>query len=155
MNLSPDKLAAIRSALAAGEKIQAIKLIRDATGLGLAEAKVAMERLEAGGTPSEVFGSSPAASASFGDPMSAVRAALTAGNKIEAVRLYRDAMKCGLAEAKEAVEAIQRGAVSHPASHPVLPSDATNSPVVKSGCASLVLFLAALGTILGRCLFSA
>lgn len=41
------KLDAIKSALFAGEKIRAIKLYREALGGGLAEAKTAVERLEA------------------------------------------------------------------------------------------------------------
>lgn len=43
--LSPEALAAIRSELARGNKINAIKLMREATGLGLAEAKQAVEAM--------------------------------------------------------------------------------------------------------------
>lgn len=39
----------IRQLLAAGQKIQAIKLYREATGVGLAEAKAAVERHQRGG----------------------------------------------------------------------------------------------------------
>ncbi|MCW1431523.1 ribosomal protein L7/L12 [Novosphingobium sp. JCM 18896] len=45
-DLAPDKLAEIRGELARGNKINAIKLMREATGLGLAEAKQAVESLE-------------------------------------------------------------------------------------------------------------
>ncbi|NUT34008.1 MAG: hypothetical protein HOV79_13145 [Hamadaea sp.] len=41
----------IRRHLAAGQKIQAIKLYREVTGVGLAEAKTAVERMQAGGPP--------------------------------------------------------------------------------------------------------
>jgi len=41
--LSPEALAAIHGELARGNKINAIKLMREATGLGLAEAKQAVE----------------------------------------------------------------------------------------------------------------
>jgi large subunit ribosomal protein L7/L12 len=44
--LSPGQLEAIRGALAAGNKIAAIKLYRKASGLGLAEAKAAVESME-------------------------------------------------------------------------------------------------------------
>ena len=44
--LSPGRLEAIRGALAGGNKIMAIKLYRDATGAGLAEAKAAVEAME-------------------------------------------------------------------------------------------------------------
>lgn len=44
--LPPEHLAAIRHELARGNKIDAIKLMREATGLGLAEAKQAVEAME-------------------------------------------------------------------------------------------------------------
>jgi hypothetical protein len=37
----------VKAAIGAGRKIEAIKVIREQTGLGLAEAKYAMEKLEA------------------------------------------------------------------------------------------------------------
>jgi hypothetical protein len=42
-----EKIVAIKEAIFRGEKIAAIKLYREATGLGLAESKAAVERLEA------------------------------------------------------------------------------------------------------------
>lgn len=42
-----DQAERIRTALFAGSKIEAIKLYRDQTGVGLAEAKAAVEKLEA------------------------------------------------------------------------------------------------------------
>ena len=50
-----EKLAVIKEAIFRGEKISAIKLYREATGLGLAEAKEAVERLEAGLRSSSPF----------------------------------------------------------------------------------------------------
>lgn len=44
--LSPEALSAIRGELARGNKISAIKLMREATGMGLAESKQAVEALE-------------------------------------------------------------------------------------------------------------
>lgn len=41
------KLSTIKQAIFSGRKIDAIKLYREATGLGLAEAKDSVERLEA------------------------------------------------------------------------------------------------------------
>jgi ribosomal protein L7/L12 len=46
--ISNDELERIRAVAVAGEKIAAIKLYRVATGAGLAEAKQAVEALEAG-----------------------------------------------------------------------------------------------------------
>ena len=45
--LETDDLARIEAALARGEKIEAIKLLREATRLGLSEAKDAVERMMA------------------------------------------------------------------------------------------------------------
>jgi len=42
-----DKLAGIREALFRGQKIEAIKLYRESADTGLAEAKTAVEKLEA------------------------------------------------------------------------------------------------------------
>jgi hypothetical protein len=44
--LSPGSLLKVGAALAAGNKIEAIKLLREASGLGLKEAKDAVERME-------------------------------------------------------------------------------------------------------------
>lgn len=44
--LDPAQSAAIAEALARGEKIEAIKLLREATGLGLKESKEAVERMD-------------------------------------------------------------------------------------------------------------
>ncbi len=44
--LPENTLAIIKEALFRGHKIQAIKLHREATGSGLAEAKIAVEKLE-------------------------------------------------------------------------------------------------------------
>jgi hypothetical protein len=45
---SAEALKAVRAELAAGNTIAAIKLLREATGLGLREAKDAVERMERG-----------------------------------------------------------------------------------------------------------
>ena len=44
-DLPPDLAAEARALLAQGDKIEAIKLVRAATGLGLAEAKQLVERM--------------------------------------------------------------------------------------------------------------
>ena len=91
--------ADVLDALGHGNPIEAIKRLRAATGLGLKDAKDVIDAYEAGAPvrlpprPSET-------------PLPAdVRAALQAGNKIEAIRLLRDHTGLGLKEAKDAVEA--------------------------------------------------
>lgn len=83
-----------------GDKIAAIKLLRQATGLGLKEAKDAVERVEAGGSfalPGQAIDASS---------NSLIANALLQGNKLEAIRLYREQRGVGLKEAKEAIEAM-------------------------------------------------
>jgi len=81
----------------AGNKIAAIKLLREATGLGLAEAKALLEG------PSRPVGV-PTKQSSGALP-SPVQSALARGNKIEAIRLLREAAGLGLKEAKDQVDA--------------------------------------------------
>jgi hypothetical protein len=45
-SIPEDKMASIREALFRGQKIEAIKLYRECTDAGLAEAKTAVEKLE-------------------------------------------------------------------------------------------------------------
>lgn len=89
--------AEIRRLMTAGEKVAAIKVYREATGVGLAEAKEAVERIGAGWD---------AASAPSTADLLRLRQVLAVGNKIEAIRLYREMTGAGLGEAKAAVEVI-------------------------------------------------
>ncbi len=89
----------IKNLLASGRKIEAIKRYREETGTGLAEAKDAVESLEAGR-------SFPEAQPEDSDLTSQVIGLLGRGEKIEAVKLYRNKFGGGLKEAKEAVERI-------------------------------------------------
>ena len=92
--------AMIRELLASGNKIAAIKRYREETGVGLAEAKAAVESLEAGGSFTERV--QPEDS----DLTQQIVTLLGKGEKIEAVKMYRDRIRVGLKEAKEAVERI-------------------------------------------------
>jgi ribosomal protein L7/L12 len=87
-----------------GRKIEAIKLVREQTGCGLAEAKAAVEKLERG-EPLE--GAAPAA------PEAAlkeeIRTLVLSGRMIDAVKLYRERTGTGLKDAKDAVDAIAAG----------------------------------------------
>lgn len=95
--------ADVLAALQRGNTIEAIKLLRAATGVGLREAK---ERVDAHlrGIPS------PMEEAEFPAPSalpSSVTEALQRGNKFEAIKRLREQTGLGLKEAKEAVEALQ------------------------------------------------
>lgn len=109
----PDVIFHIKQLLEAGNKIEAIKLYRQFTGQGLKEAKDAVEAIEAGQSFSLTFTAPQAAS---GSPLAqnpaailAVKALLQAGNKIEAIKVYRQLTGLGLKEAKDAVEAMEAG----------------------------------------------
>jgi ribosomal protein L7/L12 len=94
--LPPDAAAA----LARGSKIEAIKLLREATGLGLAEAKHVIDAASTRDGPVDAMATRPTHNATLAD----VTAALQAGKKIEAIRLYREFAGVGLKEAKDAVD---------------------------------------------------
>ena len=80
-----------------GKKIDAIKRYRELHGVGLAEAKAAVEQLADGGTPAAE------ASAEADDD---VLQLMHDGKKIAAIKVYRERYHVGLKEAKEAVEAL-------------------------------------------------
>ena len=90
----------VRALLDQRQKIQAIKLYREETGSGLSDAKNAVEALESGSPlpvqdrPNE------------GDCEADVLRLLSEGKEIPAIKLYRERMRCGLKEAKEAVETL-------------------------------------------------
>lgn len=96
--------AEVRDLLFSGRKIEAIKHYREATGVGLKEAKDAVEALERGAEapyPAVSVGGAPA-----GPWIDEVRALVRAGNKLEAIKRYREHTGLGLKESKDAVEAL-------------------------------------------------
>lgn len=98
-SLPDDVLAALQR----GQPIEAIKLLRASSGLGLKEARDAIERHRF----------APASTGSMGSDAlpAAVNDALQRGRKIEAIRLLRQHTGIGLKEAKQRVEAAAVGAV--------------------------------------------
>jgi ribosomal protein L7/L12 len=109
-----------------GRKIEAIKLYRDLTGAGLKEAKDAVEALERGDSPASTSGRATEDDADFLD-------LLRAGQKIRAIKLYRDKTGVGLADAKNAVEALARK---------------SGIAVSQSGCGSAFLLVLLFASIL-------
>lgn len=101
MNVDDSRFEAeLEALLAAGRKIEAIKLYREQTGAGLAEAKAAVEALERG---EEIGVSSLEKAEEVEDQLIAL---LRQGKKIEAVKLCRERSGLGLKEAKSLVEAM-------------------------------------------------
>ena len=84
----------VKAAMDRGNKIEAIKLLRAATGLGLKEAKDAVEHLEASGSlaMAQQIATAPGSER--------IASALEQGNKLEAVRLYREQNRVGLRRPK-------------------------------------------------------
>ncbi len=101
--------------LSKGDRIGAIRLLREQRGLGLAEAKAAVEAFESmGHLPPE----RPAPPALPDD----VRELVAQGKVIEAIKLLRVKTGLGLAEAKALV-------------------DQARGPSKKSGCGAALIFL--------------
>ena len=90
-------------ALRRGAKIEAIKLYREATGTGLAEAKSVVEALE----QSLRTGQLPEVAVMLPDDLEhALIEDLRSGNFISAIKRHRDATGSGLYESKQAMEAL-------------------------------------------------
>lgn len=104
-----DLLSEARELTLQGNKIRAIKLLRDTLAIGLAEAKTAADHLELGEDAALAdYPLRAAAEIGRGNTQD-VLAAIQAGNKIEAIRIFRARFGVGLKEAKDAVDAIEVG----------------------------------------------
>ena len=122
-NLSDEQLEAILAKVCDRRMIEAIKLYREFTGAGLAEAKAAVEQLSA-----QDAGERGPGGELRDDQLESVLAELRASRKIQAIKLYREFTRIGLAEAKVAVEQL---------------AQANGIPQSKSGCgAAAVIFIA-------------
>lgn len=98
-----DPLTQISQLARSGEKIEAIKLYREEYGVGLADAKDAVDAIARGESPaSQAQAALPASG-----PDKAVRALAADGELIDAIKLYRELHGVGLKEAKDAVEAMR------------------------------------------------
>jgi len=108
------RLKEVKSLTQSGRMIEAIKLYREITHVGLKEAKDAVEAIargeavqinsvtvnaDASGTPNSV--------ADQAERMQEVVRLIKDGEKIEAIKAFREATGVGLKEAKDAVEAIE------------------------------------------------
>jgi ribosomal protein L7/L12 len=108
-----EQFNAVRELMKAGNKIEAIKVYREITGVGLKEAKDAVEALESGQPviiSQATIVSGMAALPGFAnsaEAMDAIKAELRGGNKIKAIQLHRNYFSTSLAEAKTAVEQIE------------------------------------------------
>jgi ribosomal protein L7/L12 len=112
----------IADLVARGETIAAIKRLREATGMGLAEAKAAIEAAATGvPLPASLLPSRAPTIDALPDD---VRAAAVRGDRLQAIKLLRGHTGLGLKDAKDAIDR----------AFPV--------PVGKRGCLPLLLFVA-------------
>ena len=110
--LDPAGEHAVRSLLAGGNKLEAIKRVRELTGLGLKEAKDYVDSLPLSSpAPMATPAPTPATATSSVDVQNdpQVRELLIAGNKIQAIKRVRELTGLGLKEAKDLVDAMERG----------------------------------------------
>lgn len=104
-----DPARRIGELLAAGKKIEAIKELREASGLGLADAKAVVDAVEARQpVPAELVARLQAArsTASGADLPADVREAAERGDRIEAIKLLRRHSGLGLKEAKDRLDLV-------------------------------------------------
>ena len=95
----------IKELAANGNKIAAIAQYREITGVGLKEAKEAVEALMLGMPANASMPLQTNEPDSFLE--NRIKQLLAERKKIEAIKAYRDAYRCGLKEAKDAVDLIQ------------------------------------------------
>lgn len=102
-NIAPGNAEeAVRALLDSGNKIEAIKRVRDQTGLGLKEAKDLVEAMERGASVS--LHANISTPVFHGDLDSEARRLASAGKVIDAIKLVREHKNLGLKEAKDYVE---------------------------------------------------
>lgn len=118
-------LAQARALVMQGNKLAAIKLLRDELQIGLAQAKQAADRIELGEDPR--LEDQPLRAAPVGQGNAAdIVAAIQSGNKIQAIKIFRERFGVELKEAKDAVDAIELGLSELPAADdPFQPVSAT------------------------------
>ncbi len=88
----------IADLIAQGRRVEAIKAYRDATGVSLEKAKNAIEQYD------PILGRLGVPTFQDLEDWSEIDALLEAGNKIEAIKLYREKTGCDLKEAKDAID---------------------------------------------------
>lgn len=95
----------VRVMLAAGNKIDAVRLVRERTSMALKEAKDLVDAIESGASSSNASPASGSGrSAPATDMDTEARRLLAKRKKIEAIKLVRERTGLGLKEAKDYVE---------------------------------------------------
>ena len=114
VSIDPALAARVRALYAKGDKVQAVKDLRAATGLGVADAIRIADKLGATDKsakegPSLTKGSTDTIAAGIGpDHDAEIRALVKGGNQIAAIKMVHELTGMSLKEAKKHVEAIAR-----------------------------------------------
>lgn len=101
----PPQLETPEQLLRAGRKIEAIKRYRELTGLGLREAKDAVEAMAIAMETGRPVSLPPKSSVLREVHDAEIEQQIRTGHLIDAIKLYREKTGVGLKEAKDAVEA--------------------------------------------------
>ncbi len=113
VSIDPAVATQVRELYARNDKVQAIKVLRGATGLGLADAVRIADKLVAGGrsrssgAPSPVSGPRPDGAGPIGPAeLQQIRSLLAEDRKTDAVTLVRELTGMGLDQAEDYVESL-------------------------------------------------
>jgi len=103
-SLTPDQVRQIREYILNQQLINAIKLYREATGVGLAEAREAVEAMAR-----DEFAKPPMGTVDYDNPIleARIKSLLAQRQKIEAIKIYREEYGVGLKQAKDAVDRME------------------------------------------------
>lgn len=144
--LSEEQVATLTQLVRDGQKIQAIKLCNEWTGMGLKDAKDFVDGLERqleDGHPA--WGEEPLPYRPMGtmseDQAQRMTEAIFAGQKIEAIKLYREATGTGLKESKGFVDDLEKQLRQE------CPERFTSA--ARAGCGLVVLIGGVIGLIAG------
>lgn len=98
--------SSVQDLLRDGRKLEAIKLYRAQTGLGLKEAKDAVEAMELG-KPPPLSSPKRTITSEMAVDDAELRGHVTGGRLIEAIKRYRELTGLGLKESKDAIESLR------------------------------------------------
>ena len=102
--LTPEQVQKIHKLLHDKKLLQAVKEYHDATGVSLSEAKDAVEEMAR-----NEYAKPPSGVRNFDDPVleGKIKSLLSKGQKLDAIKIYREKYGTGLKEAKNAVERME------------------------------------------------
>ena len=110
VSLDPALVANVRELYRKGDKLAAVKALRAATGLGMADAIRIADKLGATSKPApskdrRAAGDLPSINAAIGpDHQDELRAMVAAGQQVEAIKMVRTLTSMGLKDASEYVD---------------------------------------------------